>query len=262
VATEFLDDENVEVRHFSSWAMALFRSAGGVAPAHPTSAWWDETLAEGALDAVGATGYAVDAVIVDEGQDFGPSWWLPLEMLLRGEDDGTFIVFADQHQEIYRDNWVPPFERDPYHLTVNCRNTLPIAKRVAAVFGDALQTRGEEGPEPEFHPAADAAEVESSLGSVIRDLCGTEGAMEPGDIIILVPKRSWIERLAFRRIGGQKINEPGGIRLDTIHSFKGLESKCVIALFPPGDGTPDNLRYVAMSRAKAHLVVIGDEVTE
>ena len=86
-----------------------------------------------------------------------------------------------------------PFKGRPYHLTVNCRNTLPIAQRVAAVFGDTVETRGEIGPEPVFHTIGASTEVESVLGKTIRDLCGTEGGMEPRDIVILVPTRTWLE---------------------------------------------------------------------
>jgi len=42
-----------------------------------------------------------DAIVVDEGQDFNPSWWLALGMLLKDQENGIFYVFYDDNQKLY-----------------------------------------------------------------------------------------------------------------------------------------------------------------
>ena len=50
-----------------------------------------------------------DALIVDEGQDFDPSWWVVLQLILEDPDESPMYVFADIQQAIYREAWQPPF---------------------------------------------------------------------------------------------------------------------------------------------------------
>ena len=40
-----------------------------------------------------------DAILVDEGQDFRPSWWQTLRLALKA--DGEMILVADKTQNIY-----------------------------------------------------------------------------------------------------------------------------------------------------------------
>ncbi len=43
-----------------------------------------------------------DAIIIDEGQDFGDEYWLPMEMALRHHDKSWLYVFYDGNQRLYK----------------------------------------------------------------------------------------------------------------------------------------------------------------
>src|SRR5690606_41296475 len=63
-------------------------SAGLDFPDVPTSEWWDEEAADLLVEGAHLNGFEVDAVVVDEGQDFRPDWFDSLLMLLGDPDDG------------------------------------------------------------------------------------------------------------------------------------------------------------------------------
>jgi superfamily I DNA/RNA helicase len=83
--------------------MDLAREAGVQTPGdREDPAFWDLRLPEYLGEAVDRLGPRFDALVVDEAQDFGESWWLPLQMLLRDPDHGVIYVFYDDNQAIYR----------------------------------------------------------------------------------------------------------------------------------------------------------------
>jgi hypothetical protein len=57
-------------------------------------------------------------LIVDEGQDFRPEWWLPLELLLADPDKSPLYVFYDDNQRIFPVPEGLPIDHEPYHLTL------------------------------------------------------------------------------------------------------------------------------------------------
>ena len=42
-----------------------------------------------------------DAIVVDEGQDFGEEYWFPIEMLLRDGNTSPLYIFHDENQDVY-----------------------------------------------------------------------------------------------------------------------------------------------------------------
>ncbi len=68
--------------------------------------------------------WKVDAVIIDEGQDFLEDWWLALKCLLNDPDDDTFYFFYDDNQNKYNISKLQTsLEEAPFSLAKNCRNT-------------------------------------------------------------------------------------------------------------------------------------------
>ncbi len=61
-------------------------------------------------EAVDFTGFKVDAVVIDEGQDFAPGWFEALMYQLVDPDEGPMYVFADPLQSIYRAEWQFPHQ--------------------------------------------------------------------------------------------------------------------------------------------------------
>ena len=63
-----------------------------------------------------------DAIIVDEGQDFKPSWLALLLTFLRPDNKAVFYLFLDDNQNVREE--APDFDgMMPFLLTQNLRNT-------------------------------------------------------------------------------------------------------------------------------------------
>ncbi len=221
-----------------------------------------EALLEAATS--GDESYRFDAIITDEGQDFSPSWWAALELLLAEPQSGVFYIFYDDNQLIYPRQINLPVEEIPFALTVNCRNTQPIFKALSGYYRSDLKLRskGPQGRDVSYNQYIDnTVSLRATLTEVLARLIYAE-AVRPEDIVVLSP-------------GGQenpplsKLAQPGSFRLvpvrpegstdiysTTIRLFKGLESPVVILLIPPGLEQYNELMYVGISRACNHLEMI------
>ena len=206
-----------------------------------------------------------DAIIVDEGQDFKTSWLETLRWLLTDPEQGVFYIFYDDNQRIYhRDNI--PFNWPSYRLSKNMRNTNPIFEQVKCYYHrpEAIFPSGISGPEPWFVSLEDYTDEYEAVQSVLDQL--TEQGILLPQVAILTP------RAQKNSIWGQKPDKPrrcapvwklktvaNQVACCTIHSFKGLERPVIILtelehVYPK---TAEELLYVAMSRARDHLIVIG-----
>lgn len=218
-------------------------------------------LAERLPSACAAAGASFDAVVVDEGQDFHPSWWLALQLILSDPDQGPIHVFADTFQGIYCDDWEPPFEEPAFELTVNCRNTVPIARHVMALTGSAGPTPslGVEGPAPVFTEVGRADRLPDAVRRVVHRLTRDE-KISPTDIVLLSPSKAIVAEWRHKVVGGVPVGEPGsnGMTAETVQRFKGLESPAVVLIVEPGSRVDDSLLYVGMSRARSYLEVVGE----
>ena len=154
---EFLD-----IRHFHGLAKELVDAAGlnftvPDAVSERDGFWRDDVpdLLEQAVTVLaGERPVQYAAVVVDEGQDFHPSWWECLDYaLLERSGSGPFYAFADPDQSLW--DWSvsePPIPFDTvYRLRRNCRNTRLIGRKysasLAAVDSDFLP-RSPVGTEP------------------------------------------------------------------------------------------------------------------
>jgi hypothetical protein len=258
LAEQLAGVDQVAVHSFHALCRWQIGVSGGEFLSDPPQEWWDAGIADGLLAAVGKTGFGVDAVVVDEGQDFPLAWFLALEELL-SDPDGPFYVFVDSHQAIYRVDWEPPFDGMEFELQTNCRNTLPIARAVAGIFGDESMSLGTLGPEPEY------VEVESPEG-VVRHVRGLlhrflhQEGLRDDQVVVLSQHRTMVESLRDRELAGRPLVPLGGegVVAETIHRFKGLEADVVIVVIESlGELQDRRLAYIGMSRARAQLVVVG-----
>ncbi len=142
LAAEFEGNEYVTAGTFHQVARGLAVRAGLFVPDEPSQEWWDHELPAVFPEAAAELGFEVDAVVVDEGQDFRPDWCDVLRLVMRDLEDGWFYVFADAQQSLFVPGWRSPFETAAfeYRLTRNCRNTRQIAERFAAVLGGEVRT--------------------------------------------------------------------------------------------------------------------------
>lgn len=208
-----------------------------------------------------------DAIIVDEAQDFVDTWWIGLMDSLKRPQEDVFYVFYDNNQRLFTPISQIPMDGAPLYLEENLRNTRHIHARLSAYAGGIdLQPLGPEGRPVEIIPVADKAAERRELQRVLHRLVNEEG-IAAADIIILTPageKRSqWKkdDQLGnFILTWDLQTEMQMAARVCTIYSYKGLESPVVILteLHALRDDIRDQLLYVGLSRARHHVVVLGD----
>jgi superfamily I DNA and RNA helicase len=207
-----------------------------------------------------------DMVIVDEGQDFPPDWWGTVELLVRPGDAGRLRVMYDANQAVYHAQSDPSksLEGRVFPLRLNLRNTQSIAKATEPLYsGPPMQAIGPIGEAPvaiNVVPAEKA--IERSI-ELIGNLITREG-LSSEDIAVLLPDRvlcakieKSLNQLRIRTVGaGQQRN--GAVVVDTIRRFKGLEALVVLLVVDKMSSEHQELSYVAVSRARSRLFVIGE----
>ena len=219
-----------------------------------------------AVDALGPT---YDAIVVDEAQDFGDEYWLPVEMLLTRPDEAMLYVFLDENQDIYRRSANIPISSEPMVLDRNCRNTDAIhAAAYSHYRGAAVKPPEIVGVRVDRLLAADMEKQAKSIGALVTKLVVDED-VPPHQIAILLcdasdrPARERaIQKLpipAAVKLGRVEDFGPGRLTVDTVARFKGLERAVIILwAFDNCDITRDReTLYVGMSRAKSVLFVCG-----
>ncbi|MDP3983681.1 MAG: AAA family ATPase [Acidimicrobiia bacterium] len=259
LAKEFDSNPKVTVYSFHSLVIRQMKKAGLEVPAHPEQEWWDQESVERLVEAAEKNGLRFDALVVDEGQDFPPQWFTALQMLLTAPDNGPFYVFADAHQAIYRPGWEPPFPGEPFELDVNCRNTVPISKVVAGIFGTAMGDLGVDGPEPVWVPVESPEGAVKAVSKQLHRLVN-EGGLKPGQVAVITQGRAMAETIRSESRAGITLTglDGNGLVCETIHRFKGLEADAVIVVLDDLDEERDRqLAYIGLSRARTMLVVIG-----
>lgn len=219
-----------------------------------------------------------EVLIVDEGQDF-----LTLDRLAildgcvaGGLAEGTWRFFMDSNNQASLDEPMDPEAQALLrsmpsvvegHLTRNCRNTSEIAIQTRLSTGaDIGVAMAGHGPPVEFvfHESADEAAL--ALDHMISSLVSDDA--DPGSITVL---SEWITDPIvekYRQVARHAIDElalgnaqrwpPRHVTLGSISSFKGLENLHVFVVAPggPSEARTRSLLYVAMTRARAHLVML------
>ena len=207
--------------------------------------------------------------MVDEGQDFEKDWFEYLDLMLASRPSGIYYVFYDDNQRLYQTDQIPASFGEPFVLSKNVRNTDEIGSQVQRLYSGAMRLSGVSGPEVRFE-SADKGEAGlpghlTALGRVLRDL--RSGGAEPGDVVILTPKRN-SELARHRSLGGWRLygrgERDGDVLWETIHSFKGQDRPIVVLtelhdlsdLEQRADRRVEKLLYVGCSRARILLIVI------
>jgi hypothetical protein len=265
-------DKQIYVAHYHGLVADLCHRAG-IKLSPPTggdpaalNVFLTETLPQRLHDASAQLPVRFDAIVADEGQDFAELWWLTLTDLLRDRDQSIFYIFFDDNQRIYTRDIALPFDELPFRLNLNCRNTDRIHEQVVRYYQGTPkpQSRGPEGVAPEFFPLAPSGLLETMRRLFARLF--TEEHLQHRSIVILTPRSAQTSVFAEgTRLGNISLTweqQPGPqeVLVSSIYSFKGLESPIVILaeLDSIGDTAQrDYLLYVATSRPRDHLIVLG-----
>ena len=208
-----------------------------------------------------------DSLVVDEAQDFSDDYWFSLEELLRDPEGGSLYIFIDENQALYRKHANLPVADEPYHLTVNCRNTAPIHRAGYAYYtGEQVDEPDLHGQEIEKIALESDSEQAAAIASIVRDLINSE--VSASDIAVLLakrPKDHLYELMKESRLPKgtswsiESRERRNGVLIDTVARFKGLESSIVILWV--GDEVIEEAQwetiYVGVTRAKSLLYIVG-----
>lgn len=242
-------------------------------PLENSDEYWKETAPELLIDAIDMVDQKFDAVIVDEGQDFYPNWWMPLEMINSEGDEGAMYVFYDPKQNLFVDKTGSlPALGEPFTLPVNCRNTRSIAYLCSEILDVEIPTKDDSpiGENPEIITLELDSDVKKCVERYIHDWIN-KGKLKPKQVAILSPnKLSNTSLKGMTKIKGITLTDSikdwkdnKAILFSTVRGFKGLEADAIILVDVPVDKVSFNFNqsdyYVACSRAKHLLVVISKD---
>jgi hypothetical protein len=265
----------ITVKHFHGLCADWIRKAGMsfTPPRQGANEFWQDEAADLLMDAIDMVPEKYDAVIVDEGQDFYPNWWVPLEMINCAGDEGAMYIFYDPRQNLYVDQKGSlPAMGEAYNLPTNCRNTRSIAGKCSEILNVDIPTREEAplGEKPTVLTLGLNYDVKKRVERYIN-VWVKDGNLKPSQIAILSPNKK--ERSSISDLNaaqGIKITEDidawredKGVLFSTVKSFKGLEADAVLLIDIPEEEDTSFFKqsdyYVACSRAKHLLVVIHKE---
>lgn len=120
---------SVSTFHQFCYEQAIARGIGLADPESPRlpRSYFDQEMPLALMESLDACPQArYDAIVVDEGQDFRPSWWTAIEMANAETTNGILYVFYDDNQRVYRTPSAMPSGLIPVVLEKNLRNTVPI----------------------------------------------------------------------------------------------------------------------------------------
>ncbi len=214
------------------------------------------------VDAADELNWRVDAVIVDEGQDFGENFWLALKCLLNDPDNGTFYYFYDDNQNIFDRYWKPPLEEVPFTLTENWRNTKQIHSYLLQFYKGQKSTTalGTQGHPVEILDYKTNNQLKNILSDILHHLVVKEKVAAKDIVILTTRKMPLLENKLIGKflVKAKPDHTSNEIECHTIHHFKGLERSVVILIETELHNVSylKNLLYVGVSRARHHLIIL------
>ena len=257
---------NLSVWTFHDACWQLAEEAGLALPASGTdldSEFFDTTLPGllwKALDLLPNRRFG--AVIIDEAQDLEFEWWELLELMLTDADEGWLWAFRDPGQDLFERDTGLASGMQVYPLSENVRNTRQIHD-AAAQFAphDPGVSTGPEGSEVLYELATNKRASARVVGRVLHRLINDEG-LNREDVLILTASSVQKSSLAgIEKVGSFELKsfgtEGNGVDIESVWRFKGLERAAIIVV-DMLESTENAVRYVAMTRAKSVLVIVGE----
>lgn len=236
---------------------------GVVAEQDAPSVWWTEIAPEEMTAAAHALadGHKFDALVIDEAQDFADNWWTPLLASLRNPETARIATFRDDNQAVFGRRGRPELTFAKVTLNKNLRNTRQIGSAFAPLVEQRPELLGGNGAPVTFVSCAADEVIACADDQAVALL---DEGWEPRDVALLTTCHRHPVQI-------EQQNEDSGsywenlwsgddIFYGTVAGFKGLERPAVVVAV---DGfregvNPRELLYVAMSRARDKLVVVGD----
>ncbi len=218
---------------------------------------------------------AFDELIIDEGQDLLTSEYITaIDATVKGGfKNGHWNLFMDS--ETQRDMFIS-FDEDVYcelkklaayfQLTINCRNTKPIAVQAEVISGYPLGlVKKIDGLPVKYFwydkPIGQSVQISDCVNKLLDD------GVRPDDIVILSAKRYQASlagsgrlrlNVGHYQIGNGRISSHKNmIACSTVQAYKGLESSVVILTDIDDIDSPDikTVNYVGYTRARTALYI-------
>ena len=205
-----------------------------------------------------------DAFVVDEAQDFMPSWWEVLDLSLRNPLNGHLALFGDDQQQVFGHRPAPQGNYAIMRLVENLRNSQQIAKAVSALISRPAIAKGPQSFEIEYVTVDSYDDVFEAADDQVS-LLVDEQNWGPREIALLTTQHRHPEHVAQadrdRMNHWRSLWEDDDVFYCTVGGFKGLERPVVVLAV---DGFHDDIDsndvlYVGMSRARDKLVIVSTE---
>jgi len=218
-----------------------------------------------------------DVLIVDEAQDVLRDTYIEvLDAVVKGGlKDGKWKMFLDPFQDAFEGTdprileLVNEFRPAQYRLSINCRNTNPVAIATQILSGIGNdQILKVEGPEVEEYWYRGERDELRQVSRCINRLLSEK--ISASDIVLLSPYRrenscihNGLINVPYSLVDIQPNQSipMKAVNFATIDSFKGMESKAVIVIDIDKLGDYDSRKtvYIGCSRAMAFLSVFISE---
>lgn len=234
---------------------------------------WDHYFPIALAYALDIVDVRYDAIVVDEGQDFGEEYWLPIEMLLRDGNTSPLYIFHDENQDVYTRASTFPADASPITLSFNCRNTRAIHEAAYHYYkGPSIDPPEIVGDDIQLLAAPDLRSQAKKIQEFVSRLITVE-KLPNASIVVLIADR--IRRKEYENalqgmflqsgLGWKDLASTGkhGVTVETVARFKGLEGEILILWGLddlPGEEKRETL-YVGISRAKSILALCGRDET-
>lgn len=263
IQKDLADYPDIPVHTFHSLCGHMAKESGQQLENVPGKDFYDEVLPEALINATDILSHIkYDVIIVDEGQDFREHWWVALDGLLK--DKSKLRVFWDSNQAVYGE---PSLPRDTNSIEIPLNQNLRNSKHIFDVIktryqGTPLHPTGPEGPPVEWSETTGIVTPLDTVSMKMKEFIEKE-KIPPKDIAILIAtdaeqfKQELTERLPDIPFDNSHTEKTDCVVVDTIRRFKGLERPVVVVVATRQLTTDNKLQYIAFSRARTHLTIIG-----
>lgn len=233
------------------------------APADADSDWWNiqaPDLMRQAAEEL-EPGKKFDALVIDEAQDFATNWWPALMAGLKDPQTANIATFRDDRQDVFSRGSRPDVPFAVATLPRNLRNTKQIAHEFGALIDSFTPVVGIDGPPVSFVPCALDDVISTADDEAVALL---DAGWNTSDVALLTTSsRHPVQReMQEQEVGGYwpQLWDGDDIFYATVAGFKGLERPAVVVAINGfrEDLDPREVLYVAMSRARDQLVIVGD----
>lgn len=206
-----------------------------------------------------------DAWIVDESQDLKAQHWELLQASLRDPDNGVIHVFGDDNQNLFDGAIAPPWYHAVGRLNRNLRSSRAIATALNELTGGQYEVSGLiQGVSPEILLVESSDLAEATADAYVKFLIESVG-WNPQDMVVITTKKRHSKHLELvddpTKYWDQFLAQTD-VFYTHVLSFKGLERPVVVIAVNgiPAQADARQRLYVAMSRARDDLVIVGTEI--